>query len=128
MAKRIHPSGTTPLDGEVEAFLRRLGDPGRERPLSYVTSYTVRRSIDEPHRLVIEFITDAEFDAAVDDMSQASAAQRVQLRQQGWLPPERVSELRALAEKEQHGDFGAETVQDYILAVLDDTPRQASAG
>jgi hypothetical protein len=62
MAKRIQP-GPTPLDAEVAAMITRIGAGD---PLMYVTSYTVRRSIDEPHRLVVEFIADAEFDAAVD--------------------------------------------------------------
>jgi hypothetical protein len=64
MAKRVHPFSLSPLDGEIEAFLRRLGEPGRDRPLNYVTGYGVHRAMDAPHRLVIEFVADDEFDAA----------------------------------------------------------------
>lgn len=61
MAKKIQ-SGTTPLDAEIERFLMRIGDEGG--PLNYVTSYGVQRSIGEPHRIMIEFVADARFDAA----------------------------------------------------------------
>ncbi|MET0426676.1 MAG: hypothetical protein ABW046_22605 [Actinoplanes sp.] len=64
MTKQVYRIGMTPLDGEVEAFLRRIGDPGRERPLHHIVSYSVARSTGDVHRITVEFIADAEFDAA----------------------------------------------------------------
>lgn len=60
--KRIHMS-PTPLDGEVEAFLLRLGQGA---PMNHVVRYTVTRGVEEPYRIAIDFIADAEFESPAE--------------------------------------------------------------
>lgn len=62
MALRIH-GGSTPLDLEVAAMLRRFATM---EPLNHIVNYTVRRSPSDVHRVTIEFIADAEFDASAE--------------------------------------------------------------
>jgi hypothetical protein len=111
----VHSFGT-PLDLEVVAFLRRIGES--DSPASHIKSYGVIRVEGDVHRVTVEFIADAEFDA--DDTPQVSAAQRVELRQQGWLPPERVSALRELADGGwPENVYDAESVGNRVLALID---------
>lgn len=110
MAKRVHSFGT-PLDREVEAFLRRVG--GSDSPAAHVKAYSVERNNGAPHMITVQFIADAEFDAPTEA---------------GWLSPDRVAALRELADKGwPETVYDAETVGAMVLRLLDGEPKAAES-
>lgn len=62
MAIKVH-SSPTPLDKDLSAFLRRLGDYAE--PLDSVLSYSVQRSPGHPTTVEVRLLADSQFDAPI---------------------------------------------------------------